>query len=221
MCDGEPKGEKARLREERLARGGEAESERERERRMKLGGIGVFFVLVAIAVGASLILGSSDERGSDQPALSPQEIAAAPQHLRANLNQANQLIDDSIESKLDELRGVPVVVNQWASWCVSCRAEFPFFQKLARQYADRVAFVGLDSQDDRGAAEDFLKQYPVPYPSIYDPSASEAASIGAGQGWPTTVFIGKRGASTHIRPGGYATQQQLRADIQQYALASG
>jgi thiol-disulfide isomerase/thioredoxin len=185
------------------------------------GGVGVFFILVAIAVGASLVLGSSGNRRSDQPALTPQKIAAAPQHLRANLSQANQLIDTSIDSKLNELRGVPVVVNQWASWCPNCKSEFPFFQTLARQYAGRVAFVGLDSQDDRGAAGDFLKQYPVPYPSIYDPSASEAASIGGGQGWPTTIFFDKRGAPTHIRPGGYATLEQLRADIQQYALASG
>jgi thiol-disulfide isomerase/thioredoxin len=215
------KARKRELRDERLARETEAESRRERARRIKLGGVGIFFVLVAIAVGASLVLGSSGKRSSDQPALSPQEIAAAPQHLRANLSQANQLIDASIDSKLEELRGVPVVVNQWASWCPSCRSEFPFFQRLAREYGDRVAFVGLDSQDDRGSAEGFLKQYPVPYPSIFDPSASEAASIGGGQGWPTTIFLDRRGATTHIRPGGYATLEQLRADIQQYALASG
>jgi thiol-disulfide isomerase/thioredoxin len=184
----------------------------------KLAGVGVFIMLVAIAIGASLVLDTTDDRGSDQPALTPQEIASAPQHLRANLSQANQLIDASIGSKLNELRGVPVVVNQWASWCPNCRSEFPFFQRLAREFGDRVAFVGLDSQDDRGSAEDFLERYPVPYPSIYDPSASEAASIGGGQGWPTTIFFDRRGAPTHVRPGGYSTLGQLRADIQQYAL---
>jgi thiol-disulfide isomerase/thioredoxin len=215
------KARKRELRDERLAEEAEAESRRERARRIKLGGVGIFFVLVAVAIGASLVLGSSNDRGSSQPALTPQEIAAAPQHLRANLSQANQVIDASIDSKLHQLRGVPVVVNQWASWCPNCKSEFPFFQTLARQYRDRVAFVGLDSQDDRGAAEDFLKQYSVPYPSIFDPSASEAGSIGGGQGWPTTIFFDKRGAPTHIRPGGYATLEQLRADIQHYALASG
>ena len=79
----------------------------------------------------------------------------------------------------------------------------------------------MDSQDDRGAAEDFLKQYPVPYPSIFDASASQAVSIGGGEGWPTTIFFDRRGQPTHLRPGGYATLGQLRADIQQYALAGG
>ena len=189
--------------------------------RLKLGGVGLFFVVVAIVIGASLVLGSSNNRGTDQPALTPQEIAAAPKHLRANLSQANQLIDTSIDSKLSELRGVPVVVNQWASWCPNCRSEFPFFQRLSREFGDRVAFVGLDSQDDRDSAGDFLKQYPVPYPSIYDPSASQATSIGGGQGWPTTIFFDRQGGVTYLRPGGYATLEQLRADIRRYALASG
>ena len=114
-----------------------------------------------------------------------------------------------------------MVVNQWASWCPNCRSEFPFFQRLSREFRNKVAFVGLDSQDDRGAGQDFLKQYPVPYPSIFDPSASQAVSIGGGEGWPTTIFFDRRGQATHLRPGGYATLGQLRADIRQYALASG
>jgi thiol-disulfide isomerase/thioredoxin len=189
-------------------------------RTAKLGGVGVFFVVVAVVIGVSLALGGSDRRRSDQPALTPEELASAPTRLRANLRQANELIDGSIDSKLEQLRGIPVVVNQWASWCPNCRSEFPFFQELSHEFREKVAFVGLDSQDDRGDAEDFLKQYPVPYPSIFDPSASEAASIGGGQGWPTTIFFDRRGAPRHIRPGGYATLAQLRADIQQYALDS-
>jgi thiol-disulfide isomerase/thioredoxin len=190
----------------------------ERQRRWKLGGIGIFFVLVSIAIGASLVFGGSNRRGSSQPKLTPQEIASAPKRLQANLRQANQLLDVPIDQKLNELRGVPVVVNQWASWCPNCRSEFPFFQRLAAEFRDEVAFVGLDSQDDRGAAEGFLKQFPVPYPSVFDPSAAQAVSIGGGRGWPTTIYFNRRGESTYVRPGGYATLAQLRADIERYAL---
>jgi thiol-disulfide isomerase/thioredoxin len=189
--------------------------------RVKLDGVGAFFLLAAVAIGVSLATGSSDERPSAQPPLTPEERAAAPKSLQANLAQGNQLIDASIDSRLEGLRGVPVVVNQWASWCPSCRLEFPFFQQLSEELRDEVAFLGLDSQDDRGAAEDFLEQFPVNYPSIFDPSAGEAAAIGAGQSWPTTVFLDRRGEVTHVRPGGYAKLEQLRADVERYALAEG
>src|SRR5918995_2193987 len=169
--------------------------------RVKLDGVGAFFLLAAVAIGVSLATGSSDERPSAQPPLTPEERAAAPKSLQATLAQGNQLIDASIAPRLEGLRGVPVVVNQWASWCPSCRLEFPFFQQLSEELRDEVAFLGLDSQDDRGAAEDFLEQFPVNYPSIFDPSAGEAAAIGAGQSWPTTVFLDRRGEGTHGRPG--------------------
>ncbi len=213
------KARKRRLREERLADQAEAESERSRRHRLKLGGAGIFLLLVAAAIGVSLALGGTKRTSSSQRQLTPQELASAPKRLQANLKQGNQLIDASIKSRVAQLRGLPVVVNQWASWCPNCRSEFPFFQRLSGELRARVAFLGLDSQDDRGAAEDFLEQFPVNYPSIFDPSASEVSSIGGGQSWPTTVYLDPRGEVTHVRPGGYASVEQLRADIQRYALA--
>lgn len=45
------------------------------------------------------------------------------------------LTAEAFKARLEALRGHPVVVNQWASWCGPCRYEFPFFQKLAGRYA--------------------------------------------------------------------------------------
>jgi thiol-disulfide isomerase/thioredoxin len=223
MASRNRKAEKQRRREERLARDrDQAEQRRSRDRRLKLGGVGIFVLVVAAIVGVSLALGGSDEENSGTaPELSRSELASAPKRLAANLEQGNEVIDGSIESKLAELRGVPVVVNQWASWCPPCRAEFPFFQELSEELRDQVAFVGLDSQDDRGAAEDFLEEFPVNYPSIFDPRAEETASIGGGRNWPTTIYFNRRGERTHVFPGGYATLEQLRADVERYALARG
>ena len=67
------------------------------------------------------------------------------------------------------LRGYPVVVNVWASWCGPCRFEFPHFQRAAAAYGKRVAFLGIDSQDSDDAAATFLREEPVPYPSYTDP----------------------------------------------------
>ena len=177
--------------------------------------------LVIAGLAVALVIGLSSDAGSSMstpPPLTKADRAALPQHLAASEAQANQVVDGSIEETLAGLRGIPVVVNQWASWCPSCRAEFPFFQQLSRQLRGKVAFLGLDSQDDRGSAEGFLGEFPLIYPSIYDRSASQASSIGAGRGWPTTVFYDARGRRTYVRPGGYASVESLRADIERYAL---
>ena len=145
-----------------------------------------------------------------------------PKPLAENRAQAGRFIDgstDALKAKLADLRGYPVVVNQWGSWCPPCRAEFPFFGESAEAHADEVAFLGVDIQDDRGAAKNFLKQLPVPYPSIYDRDAEAVFSIGWTQVSPTTWFIDERGEIVHQRRGAYPDRAALEADIQRFLLS--
>lgn len=158
--------------------------------------------------------GSSD--GSGSAATSGEGI---PQALAANRAEANQILDEGqLDSKLEELRGHPIVVNQWASWCPPCREEFPYFQQSAEDHADEVAFVGIDMQDERGAAEQFLAEQPIPYPSIDDPSASQIISLGGGIVSPTTVFIDEDGEVVNVFQGAYTSQDQLEQDIDEHLL---
>jgi len=129
------------------------------------------------------------------------------------------VIDENVTARLAKLKGVPVVVNMWASWCPNCRAEFGYFQGLSKAYDGKVAFLGLDSNDNRGDAESFLKQFPVPYPSINDPGADQARSVGARLGWPTTIFYDAKGKRRFVRQGGYTSQGSLDADIRAYTLS--
>ena len=92
--------------------------------------------------------------------------------------------------------------------------------QLARTYAERVAFVGLDSKDDRGDAQSFLDRFPVSYPSVFDASAAQARSIGGGLGWPTTFFYDHTGRQTLIHQGAYTSRAALQADVERYALAA-
>jgi thiol-disulfide isomerase/thioredoxin len=137
--------------------------------------------------------------------------------LTANVRQANQILDTNIRAKVAQLSGLPVVINQWASWCTNCRAELPFFQQAGRQDANRVAFVGLDSYDSQSSAQAFLREFPVDYPSVFDPSASQAQSLGGGQGWPTTIFLNAKHQITYVHEGAYPTLQALQQDIDHYA----
>ena len=161
--------------------------------------------------------------GSDGPAPDGTRSVARPSagglaQLRV---EANRLLDGGPEvfrARVEALRGHPVVVNQWASWCGPCRYEFPFFQRLAEKYDGRVAFVGVDSKDSRGDAAAFLKRHPVPYPHYYDKDASVARVFRGGRAWPTTAFYGKGGRLVFTHQGAYATEAKLEEEIQRYAL---
>ena len=173
--------------------------------------------MLALA-GAAGCGAGSNPAPAPQP---PPDVAKLPGPLRALANDAGLLLDggsEAFEARLRRLRGYPVVVNQWASWCGPCRYEFPFFQRLAAKYEGRVAFLGVNSQDSRGDAEDFLREYQVPFPHYYDEDASVARVFRGGRAWPTTAFYDSRGKLVQTHAGAYATEAKLDADIRRYAL---
>ena len=104
----------------------------------------------------------------------------------------SELTDPSATLSLARLRGRPVLVNFWASWCVPCRKEAPLLEAAYRRVGGRVAFVGVDTNDTRGAALSFLHEFGVTYPSVYDPHGTAATAYGL-FGLPTTVFVSPGG----------------------------
>ncbi|HEV3376364.1 MAG TPA: TlpA disulfide reductase family protein [Thermoleophilaceae bacterium] len=111
----------------------------------------------------------------------------------------------------------PVVVNKWASWCGPCRHEFPFFESQARKRRGEVAFVGVNSQDSRSDARNFLEEHSVPYRHFEDPDQEIAASFNGVQGFPVTAYYGADGKREYVHIGGYANEEQLAEDIDRYA----
>lgn len=194
-------------------------------RRKKSRVLGAAFAVAAL-IGAGCGE-SGDERAEPAQQNVPEQAAKpakaekdVPKALAENRAQANEILPDGqLDPKLEELRGHPVVVNQWASWCEPCRAEFPYFQDAAEKHAADVAFLGVDMQDDRAAAEAFLDELPVPYPSIDDPGAEQIASLGGGVVSPTTVFIDRKGEIQFVFQGVYTSPAQLEADIERYLLS--
>jgi cytochrome c biogenesis protein CcmG/thiol:disulfide interchange protein DsbE len=111
----------------------------------------------------------------------------------------------------------PVVVNKWASWCGPCRHEFPFFESQAKKRRGEVAFVGVNSQDNRADAREFLAENPVPYKHFDDPDQDIAASFNGVQGFPVTAYYGADGEREYVHYGGYLNEEQLAEDIDRYA----
>jgi cytochrome c biogenesis protein CcmG/thiol:disulfide interchange protein DsbE len=113
---------------------------------------------------------------------------------------------------LAELRGTPVVLNFWASWCDPCRAEAPVLERGWRQAgAQGVLFLGLDMQDVRGDAREFLREFSVTYPNVREGDKETARRYGM-TGIPETFFISARGLVVgHVI--GALTPAQLREGV--------
>jgi thiol-disulfide isomerase/thioredoxin len=94
---------------------------------------------------------------------------------------------EEFHTVLDDLRGTPVVVNLWASWCEPCEREMPMLSVAARDHAD-VQFLGVDTLDSRAGAEAFIAEYSVPFPSLFDPDGAIRTDLGS-LGLPVTVFF--------------------------------
>jgi cytochrome c biogenesis protein CcmG, thiol:disulfide interchange protein DsbE len=114
---------------------------------------------------------------------------------------------------LSELRGTPVVLNFWASWCVPCQEEASTLEKAwshdARPHG--VLFLGLDMQDVTTDARGFMRHYAIDYPNIRDPNNDVARSYGV-TGVPETFFIGSGGQIVgHVI--GSSSTAQLTAGI--------
>jgi cytochrome c biogenesis protein CcmG, thiol:disulfide interchange protein DsbE len=124
---------------------------------------------------------------------------------------------DAFKAKIEKERGTPVVVNKWASWCGPCRLEFPFFRDQAKKRKGEVAFLGVNSNDNRGDAEDFLEQEPVPYKHFEDPKLEIAAVFNAVQAFPSTAFYDSKGKLAFVHQGGYSNEDALSEDIDRYA----
>ena len=89
----------------------------------------------------------------------------------------------------DDLRGRPVVLNFWASWCIPCREEMPAFQKMWERYRDDgLQIVGVNVQDSREAAAQFVDQLGVTYPNVFDGDEELARKLDV-LGLPQTFFI--------------------------------
>jgi len=182
-------------------------------------------VIVAVVVGLSQTgtTNQAPSKGDSRYSLADAraKLAGAPASLAALHEQANQLLGggrDAVRRRLAALKGHPVVLNKWASWCGPCRAEFPFFQNVAAERGKEIAFLGLNSGDNRDDAAEFLKDFPVPYPSYEDPNERIATDIGAAAAYPVTVFYDARGKRTFVHQGGYASEDDFVADIEKYAL---
>ena len=101
---------------------------------------------------------------------------------------------------LDELRGRPVVINFWASWCIPCRDEAPNLNASARTHAGEVVFLGVDVQDLKSDALAFSREFDTPYVSVRDRGNRTYEDYGL-TGVPETYYLNRDGRIVAHTPG--------------------
>ena len=147
------------------------------------------------------------------------QLRGSPVALQTLHAQAGRLLGSTsaLSARLHALRGHPIVVNVWGSWCSQCISEFPYLATASARYGRQVAFVGVDSNDKSTNARTFLASHPISYPS-YSSTPQALAPLAAIQGMPETIFINARGKVVHIQVGAYQALPALENDIGQYSL---
>ena len=135
--------------------------------------------LVALAGAGGTDL--APEAGTGQVELAGATVAVLPEAERRPLPAfTGTTLDRKEVIDLGRLRGRPLVLNFWASWCGPCRAEQEGLELASRALAGRdVPLIGVNIRDDEGAAAAYLKEFDVGYPSLFDRPAVLPARLGA------------------------------------------
>jgi cytochrome c biogenesis protein CcmG/thiol:disulfide interchange protein DsbE len=175
-----------------------------------LAGLGLFIALLVYGVATKAPDDSIDQSLADghTPAAPRFELAVLEKGLvpGALADRVGRAAADG-RIGLSELRGSPVVLNLWASWCSPCRDEAAALERGWGSWGRQgVVFLGLDIQDLRGDAREFLQEFNVTYPSIRDPEREVASDYGA-TGIPETYFLSRAGRVVGHVVGAISTEQ--------------
>ncbi len=119
---------------------------------------------------------------------------------------------DEFEGVLVGLHGTPVIVNIWASWCSPCRTETPLLERTWRAHGDEVMIIGVASKDVASSSRDFMDEFDVSFPNVFDSTGDIRARLGL-RGFPTTYVFGADGVLRTTIVGGL-TEQRLAAILE-------
>lgn len=117
-------------------------------------------------------------------------------------------LDDDGSLSLADLKGRPIVMNFWASWCGPCETEAPILNDAHRIYGDDIAFVGVNIKDAKSKALEFERRFNVSYPSVRDESGEIYSDYGL-TGQPETFLIDSNGVIVQHIPGAIGGRDAL------------
>ena len=124
-------------------------------------------------------------------------------------------LGDGPDVVLSGLRGTPMLINIWASWCPPCIAEMPYLAQAARDHSDELLVLGIDVQDRPGSALDLAAALDIGFASVSDPGFDIRAPLVI-PGPPVTFFVDADGVIQGRQDGAFPTQQALAEQLSSY-----
>lgn len=128
-------------------------------------------------------------------------ISCEEKNINKNTNQVRSLaknfqlekLANDEKLSLSDLKGKPVVLNFWATWCGPCKQEMPLFERTWNEFKDKgLVLIGINVMDDKGNAKRFIESFGITYTNLYDSSGEVSSSYGV-IALPATFFIDKEG----------------------------
>lgn len=162
--------------------------------------------VVVVAAGAALALAGASDSGRGNVASQASSDSAEP------VSYVSWDGEEVVSTA--QFRGKPLVVNFWATWCTSCLFEIPGFVSLYEKYDGKVAFLGLNIQDNPESAAAMKRELGITYPTGRDPEGEAFSAFGS-VAMPTTVLIGPDGDVVE-RLDGEVSAGQLASKLEEY-----
>ncbi len=151
----------------------------------------ISLVLVVAAAGVALFTSRSSDKTS-----SPASVGGSSRSDGPDLGSVNGITLDGFDGgervELASFAGKPLVVNFWASWCLFCIDEMPDFQSVYEDVSSKVAFLGVNIQDDLSQAKELAKLTGVNYAFASDATGEVFRKLDS-RSMPTTIFVNAQG----------------------------
>lgn len=130
-----------------------------------------------------VVVGACQPRAESNNVRADEPIFAPDFRLRA--------LDGTVYT-LSELRGTPVIINFWATWCVPCMTEMPALQEIADIYSGRLVLLGVNLRETRDVVAAFVEERAIRFPILLNPPDSVVLAYQV-MNLPQTILISARG----------------------------
>ncbi len=162
-------------------------------------------MLLSVATIAAACGGEKKDNASTGLAVGPQAGKLAPDFTLTSIGGGKVTLSD--------LRGKPVLINFWTTWCPACREEMPYLVSVYKEYSGKgLVMLAVDVNEKSSVVMDFIKDTGLSLPVLMD-SNSDVARRYRVVGYPTTILVDREGVIQEVRIGAFRDAADVKAHL--------